>query len=106
MNLRICKEVLREDDCMPIPYSWLTDNGVHLFIASNRWDTLTVELSDEIPSDVLKYVVTKCNNVSVKFTQDDITQKSMDLLCELFPDKAGSLRKAKMLGKNIKSMLL
>lgn len=77
----------------------LQDKAVHLFIASNEWDLLDIKLTEDIPEDILKYVVTRCKAVKVRV--DASTKHCMHLLCELYPDSAGKIRKNYMLGKNL-----
>lgn len=79
-------------------------NGVHLFIASNKWDELQVDLSDDMPLDVFKFMVGVCSKVSVTLPPT-ITDKTVKLLVELYPEKSGTIRKAYMSGGNIKELL-
>lgn len=99
MNLYIGNTVQSEVDSMWLPYSLLTDKAVHLFIASNVWDTLTVEVSEDIPAGVLKYVILKCNEKKVVLPERDLSAKEVGLICEMFPDKAGGIRRAYMAGR-------
>lgn len=82
----------------------LQDKAVHLFIASNEWELLDIKLTDDIPQDTLKYVITKCKDVKVRKCST-INKHTMHLLCELYPDKAGIIRKNFMLGRDVWEVL-
>jgi len=85
---------------MTVYPAWLEDKGTHLFIASNVWDKLHVDICDEIPEKVLRYVITKCKTIEVT-TPEKLTDKHIALLCELYPHAEGQIRKAAMLNRDI-----
>lgn len=105
MVLHIGNLVPEDATTYVVPYSWLRDKGVHLYIASNRWDELVVDLSEDIPTDCLKYIVLKCKSVTVNLPNRALTSREIDLLCELYADKAGTIRKACILGRDLKYIL-
>lgn len=104
MNLRIGKIKTEDMSEFFVPFDWLQSKAVHLFIASNIWDTLFVEVSDDIPSDTMKYIRLRCKNIKVVLPEN-ITAQSVNVLCELYPDKSGSIRKAYTLGRSIPDVL-
>lgn len=105
MNLYIGNTVQSDTDSMWLPYSLLTDKAVHLFIASNVWDTLTVEVSEDIPAGVLKYMILKCTEKKVILPEHALSAKEVGLICEMFPDKAGGIRRAHMAGRSVTELL-
>lgn len=105
MTLHISKEHKASAEEMVITYEWLRDNATHLYVASNSWDRLIVDLSEEIPENVLKYMILKCKNVEVHLPEGKLSPKCINLLCEVYPDRAGELRKANMLGKDLNTIV-
>lgn len=104
MNLIIGKTNQDVVNRFHVPIEWLGDKSVHLFIASSMWDTLYVDVTDDIPCDVLKYVVTRCRDIKVVLPED-LTEHSVELLCELYPDKSGSIRKAYTFKRSVADVL-
>lgn len=90
---------------MRINYSLLCDKPVHLFIASNIWEKLVVEISDDIPADVLKYVILRCKNREAILPARKLSSHEVGLLCEMYPEKSGLIRKAAMLGRDLASVI-
>lgn len=103
MVLHIGNREVADKDTYVVPYRWLNDKSVHLYIASCKWDKLVVDLSEEIPDNCLKYVRLKCNEVIVNLPDRKLTAGELELLCELYEDKAGTIRKAYMLGRDLKT---
>lgn len=99
MNIRICKEFKVIPDTYICTYDMLKDKLVHLYIASNKWDTMEIELCDLIPNRVLPYMMIVCKNVRVRVLDEKITSYSLKLLIEMFPERAGELRRASMLNR-------
>lgn len=106
MRLSIGSDRLIDNDSMYIPYSLLGDKAVHLFIASSMWDTLVVEIDEKIPEGVLKYMILKCNDKKAILPDRKLTQKELALVCEMYPEKAGSVRRAYMLERPIAELLV
>ena len=96
MNLYITRDYSKpfsaDDFC--IKAALLNDNGTHLFIASNKWDTIYVDLCEELPVGKLEFLPMVCSNIKVH--KCSFMSKFIDQLIELFPDKSGSLRKCKL----------
>lgn len=105
MNLHIGKGV-ESGDCMTLPYNLLEDKAVHLFVASSMWDTLSVEIDEQIPEGVLKYMILKCKDKEAVLPDRPLSQKELLLLCEMYPDKAGSIRRAHLLNRPIAEVLV
>lgn len=84
-----------------ITYNQLKSNATHLFIASNEWDELHITLCEEIPLNVLKYVRMACKDIKVLLPVKQ-TEHIMELMCELYPDKTGKIRKYYMMKKDMK----
>jgi hypothetical protein len=90
---------------MTISISLLSQKATHLFVASHLWDELYCEVDDSIPLNCLKYMVTKAKKVTVKLPEK-CTVTTMRLLTELYPVKAGTIRKAFMSGKNLQEVIM
>lgn len=105
MVLRIDNTQTDVTGVMSVPYSWLENKAVHLYLASNRWDKLEVVFSDEIPEGVLKYITTKIIEKEAILPEGELSAKCVRLLCEMYPDKAGQIRKAVMLKRGLKTVL-
>ena len=84
--------------------SMLQAPSTHLFIAGNSWEAISIELDDCIPETCLCNMSLTCQNLSVKLP-DVITDKTVRLLCELFPDKAGAIRRVYMCHGDLKEVL-
>ena len=98
MNLYIGIKSGDVKDTMYLKPELLSDKAVNLFLASNIWDKCYEEISNTIPLGVLPYLREKCKEMCpVKF--GDITEHGVDILCEMFPDRAGGIRKDHMLGR-------
>lgn len=93
-----------DGDSYVISTNYLQHKAVHLYIASQQWDGLYCELDDSIPLDCLKHVKTKVKQVTVKLPEV-VTKTTMLLLTELYPDKAGSIRKQFMSGKDLREVI-
>lgn len=104
MTLHISNTPSTEVGAVSIYPAWLLDKGTHLFIASNVWDKLHVDICDEIPDKVLRYVVMKCKSVEVTLP-DELSDKHVALLCELYPSVEGQIRKAAMLHRDVSDYL-
>lgn len=76
----------------------------HLFIASNSWEEVFIELDDTIPENSLLHVNLVTDNIKVKLPEVP-GANTIRQLSELFPDKAGSIRKCFMLGQDMKGVL-
>lgn len=104
MILKISNDNTITEGVVSIPYSWLNNKSVHLYLACNKWDKLEVDMSEEIPEGVLKYIIMKSSDKEVKL-MGEVTPKVCSLICEMFPEKAGAVRKAVMLKRNLSTVL-
>lgn len=73
---------------------------LHLFVASNKWRELIIQLVD---SDSLKGIFPMlCKFEQIKVClMEKPTQSVIHFLCKLYPQKAASIRKAYMTGKDV-----
>lgn len=78
--------------------------ATHLFLASNIWDDMYIELSEDIPLNMLKYMSKQAKQIRVSLPAET-TEHILKLMCELYPEKAGVLRKAYMLKRDLKGAL-
>lgn len=106
MKLLISKEFDKEmvDDTCKLSTSMLSVKSTHLFIASNSWDSMIIELDDSIPEGILRRLNTVCKDIKVK-VPTKITDTTLRLLTELYPEKSGALRRVYMQGGNVKGVL-
>lgn len=88
------------DDCIYyLEPGMLKMKAVHMFIAKNPWESITVELSDDIPQGAMRFFPTICENIKV-FSFTELTETNLRQLCELYPDKGGKLRRLYFAGGN------
>ena len=106
MRLLISKEYDESfnEELYTLKTSMLQFTSTHLFIASNQWDAICIEIDDSIPENCLQNLKMICSNISVKLP-NVITDKTLRLLCELFPDKVGPLRRSFMCTGNVEGVL-
>jgi hypothetical protein len=106
MRLLIAKEYNPgfNEELYTLKTSMLKSTSTHLFIAANRWDAICIELDDDIPETCLCNMNLICENITVKLPEE-ITDKTLRLLCELYPDKSGALRRVYMCKGDIKEVL-
>lgn len=93
-----------DGDTMTISTEYLKHKATHLYIASQTWDKLYCEVDDSIPLGCLKHIRNKAGSVEVKLPQKQ-TKTTMLLLTELYPEKAGLLRKQFMTGRDLEEVL-
>lgn len=105
MILRIEERPGSRENTFYVPYEWLSNKAVHLYLASQMWDSVVVVLDDAIPKDVLKYITSKGKMRRIIVGDKGLTDKCVDLACEIYPEKAGAIHKAYMMGKDITSVL-
>lgn len=67
-------------------------NGTHVFIASRMWDSIVIELTEDIPLGSLKHIPEKTKKIEVILPQQ-LTPHIVQSLTELYPEKAGTIRK-------------
>ena len=106
MRLLISKEYdpsFHEDYCS-LKTSMLRQPSTHLFIAGNSWEAISIELDDCIPEACLCNLSLICDNVTIALP-DVITDKTIRLLCELYPKKAGAIRRTYMCHGDLKEVL-
>lgn len=106
MILNITRDYKKEfvEDTCNLATSFLKVKSTHFFIASNRWDRIYIELEDDIPEGYLGCFNMVSDNIKVKLP-DNPTQKTMLELVELYPEKAGKIRKAYLSGQNYSEVL-
>lgn len=101
MNLKITETGPRdmlEVNTMDVPVSYLQHQASHLYLACQEWDKLYVELSEDIPEGTLRHIGSMAKSIQVVIPSP-VTRKIMCLLTELFPDRAGTIRKVFASGK-------
>lgn len=80
--------------CKDVYYMSLSDFGsraCHPFIATTDWSVIEVDLTEETPVGIIRQVMQ--NKVVIPiFDEGNITMRVVQLLCEIVPDSAGTLR--------------
>lgn len=84
--------------------SMLIMKGTHVFIASREWDEIQIELTDDIPLGSLKHLSSKAKSIKVVLPEA-VNNHAMQLCTELYPDKAGTIRKRFMMKEDISELL-
>lgn len=106
MKLFVTREFRKEfhEDAYFISTSFLKAKATHFFIASNKWDFIFIEMEDSIPEGYLKSMHLVCPNIKVNLP-DIVTDTTVRLLAELYPDKSGAIRKAYLTGGKLVEVL-
>ncbi len=106
MRLQISEKYNKDfvEDTYSLATYMLNMKSTHLFIAANSWDSISIDLLDSIPEGTLRFFHMVTENIKVSLPSD-ITEKTLRLLTELYPDKAGALRRVFMQGGSVKEVL-
>lgn len=104
LNIKKTYDPTYTEDQYNLSCAMLNIKSTHLFIASNPWDTINVDVDDEINEGCLRCLPMACSTIRVALPVE-ITQHTMQLLTELFPDKAGTIRKTFMQSGDLKGVL-
>ncbi len=109
MTLHIVKERDPSDENtlenFYITHKMLEMPSVHLFLAANKWDQVEVDIDNVIPRCALQFLKVQDNALKVTSIPTDITPHTVSLLTELYPERAGEIRSAYMLGKDMKEVI-
>ena len=92
------------EDCCKLSITMLRMKSTHLFIASNSWDSVRIELEDSIPEGCLHFIGALCEDVKVDLPTQ-VTDITILRLAELFPKLSGKLRRTYLMKGNIKEVL-
>lgn len=106
MRLVISKEYKKgfEENTTHLKASMLAMQSTHMFIASNHWEDITVELSDDIPESSMLHFDLVADSIHV-ILPEQINNAMLHQLTELFPEKSGKLRSLYMSGQDVKGVL-
>ena len=104
LNIVSNYKVVSDLENMVVSTGMLTMPTTHLFIASNKWSSAIVEVSNKIPAGTLSNLHTVCDEIKV-ILPEVCTEHEMRILAELFPRKAGTIRKSFLLGKDLKGVV-
>ncbi len=106
MRLYVTRKFIKDfhEDSYYIGTSFLKAKATHFFIASNHWESIYIEIEDTIPEGYLRSLHLVCNNIKVNLPEV-ITDKTVQLLAELYPDKSGKIRRTYLTGGNLKEVL-
>ena len=94
-----------KEDNFNLGTSMLFMKATHLFIASNYWDTVNIQLTDNIPEGSLRGIHLCGKEIKVQLP-NSLTDKTIRLLTELLPEKAGLIRKSYLQGTDLKEVLV
>lgn len=106
MTLYIEPEYVVSDslDATHISYEMLEMTATHLFLASNRWDTAVIEVSDMIPKRSLRHINAVVQKITVKLPEV-VNQAVVGHLSDLYPELGGKIRKAFLSGQDLREVL-
>lgn len=76
----------------------------HMFIASNKWDSVHIQMQSNMQSEALRYIPMVTDEIEVDLPEK-ITMDIVGTLAALYPKKSGELRRAFMSGKDVKEVL-
>ena len=107
MNLFITEDKQRQeliDDSFHLSPDRLQYKAVHMFIASNMWDTISIQLSDKVSEEYTKYFPLVSDTILTTIKHKP-TDHDLRCLCNLYPEKSGELRYAFMCGTNLNEVV-
>ena len=92
MVLRITNNVQDYDDTTHcITLSQFGQKSYHPYIASKVWDKVYIDCTDETPRGFIKQLLKRSKVIPV-FDVKNLTQRSIQILCEIVPDQSAALR--------------
>jgi len=106
MILHINREYTNSQDMdtMILKSDMLKEQGTHMFLASYKWDQITVELHPGLEYWYLHFLPSVCNDIRVLVHEDDLTPY-VQHLAELFPEKQGMIRRCIMQKQSLQPVL-
>lgn len=102
--------ILREDQQLTDPSIFKVNakhlllNGTHVFLASQEWDSIYIELCEDIPSGFLSAIHKIAKNITLDIPEKQ-TKKVLDLLLEYYPNIKGKLRRAYQEGGDLRCIV-
>lgn len=92
------------EDNYTLDVHMLRQPGTHLFIASNKWDAIVIKSLDGIERHNVVSIPLACDNI--KLDMDiDFDDRTMLILCALFPGRAGRIRNCYLLKGDLHEVL-
>jgi len=88
------------ENAFTIDPEMLKFKAVHLFIASHNWEQIEIHLSNRVDPEDIKYLHLVSDNIKTIIPKDS-KQDVLRCLCNIYPDKAGSLRQAYMCNSSL-----
>ena len=92
------------EDNYTLDVHMLRQPGTQLFIASNKWDSIVIKSLDGIDKSHVRALPIACSNIKIDF-DIELDEKLLQILCTLYPGKAGRIRKCFLLKGDIKEIL-
>lgn len=77
---------------------------LHMFVASNHWKELIIQMKDTEALSGVKYMLSKFDKVTV-YLFGEVTLRMVQVLGEIYPARAAEFRKAYMHGEHIGGLL-
>lgn len=90
--------------CVHLRPGDLNFNQAHAVIASQVWDTIYIEVAEEINESKLRYLRTKAKEIHSRIPGNP-SRHQMVLLTELYPELNGTIRKAFLKGDDLHGVL-
>lgn len=80
---------------------WNSENiYFHFLIQSYYWNSILIEATEPLTIQGLQHIHNCTSTVRLKMTEE-VANSSLNVLCDLYPDKAPELRRARMSNKNL-----
>lgn len=83
-----------------VEFNELSNIKVWMFLCSHCWDTCVINVTKGIPyKEIIPFIKVHVKNVILK--KGTYSDEVLEFLTQYFPDKAGKIRRAHMLGRDI-----
>jgi len=90
---------------MHLESSLLRVHGTHLFIASCKWETISITLTADIPRNVINSIKECAAQFEYFIPDGKLDSKVIAILSEMYPNLKGELYKAFMSGGDVRCVI-
>lgn len=92
------------EDNYTLDVHMLRQPGTQLFIASNKWDSIVIKSLDGVCKEHVRALPIACSNIKLDL-DINLDDRLLQILCTLYPGRAGRIRKCFLLKGNIREIL-
>lgn len=92
------------EDNYTLDVHMLRQPGTQLFIASNKWDSITIKSLDGVDKEHVRALPIACPDIKLELDLS-LDDRLLQILCALYPGKAGRIRKCFLLKGDIKEII-